>query len=265
MSRISLFLVFYLFSLFAMQAHERVESCYGNRFSRQTPPRRILFIGDSITDGGWGNSGGTSAASDKRSLGDMNHIFGHGYMEMCAAYFMSNYPQRDFQFFNRGISGNTLYDLQRRWEKDAMDLKPDVISILIGTNDIHEFLSDTTSNSFDFRQWEQTYRKMLDQIKTQNQDILIVLATPFVAKAGWVGNADNFSQRKELVEQLALIVRKIAADYNAVLLPYDEMFKSIQTDAPRDNYWIWDGIHPTTAGHRRMADLWIHTMEPHLI
>ena len=259
MKRIILFLTFFCLPFLAMSAHERLADQTANYSTLQTPPRRILFIGDSITDGGWGNSGGSSASSDKRNHGDMNHIFGHGYMEMCAAHFLSTYPQRDYQFFNRGISGNTLYDLQKRWNADALQLKPDVISILVGTNDIHEYLNNSSDESFDFTRWEQTYRSLLDEIKGQNPDILIVLGTPFVAKAGWVGKADNFEQRKTMVEHLSIIVRKIASDYDAILLPYDELFKSLQEQAPRDDYWIWDGIHPTTAGHRRMADLWINT------
>ena len=248
----------FLLPFFAMQAHERVDCPSANCVFGQTPPRRVLFIGDSITDGGWGNSGGSSASSDKRNHGDLNHIFGHGYMEMCAAHFLSCYPQRDYQFFNRGISGNTLYDLQKRWETDALQLKPDVISILVGTNDIHEFLNDNSDGPFDFERWEQTYRSLLDEIKGQNPDIRIILGTPFVAKAGWVGKAENFEQRKRMVNQLADIVRNIASDYHAILVPYDQLFNSLQDQAPRDNYWIWDGIHPTTAGHRRMADLWIN-------
>ena len=257
MPRFALFVVFLLLPFLSVLSHERVSTYSASLVTAQKPPRRILFIGDSITDGGWGNSGGSSKSSQERSHGDMNHIFGHGYMEMCAAHFLSLYPQRDYLFFNRGISGNTIYDMQKRWKTDALDINPDVISILIGTNDIHEFLNEKSDVPYDFSRWEQTYRSLLDEIKKQNPDIRIVLATPFVAKAGWVGESDNFEQRKTMVEQLAEIVRKIAADYHAVLLPFDELFKSIQPQAPRDNYWIWDGIHPTTAGHRRMADLWI--------
>lgn len=246
-----------LLSATALKAHEWVVAAHNPTVARRHPPRRVLFIGDSITDGGWGNSGGHATASDQRSHGDMNHIFGHGYMEMCAAHLMSTYAQRDYRFFNRGISGNTLYDLQARWQTDALDLNPDVVSILVGTNDIHEFLSDTTCTAFDFARWESTYRLLLDQLRQHNPEVVIIIGTPFVAKAGWVGAAPDFSRRQQLVGQLADITRRIARDYQAMLIPYDHLFKSIQPSAPRDNYWIWDGIHPTTAGHRRMADLWL--------
>ena len=67
-----------------------------------------MFIGDSVTDGGWGRSGGNMAPSEERNQKDLNHIFGHGYMEMCAAHFLSTYPQQDLQFFNRGKDGLML-------------------------------------------------------------------------------------------------------------------------------------------------------------
>lgn len=265
MNRLFLMAFSFLVTWPTLQAHERTNPDMPSYDMTHQPPRRILFIGDSITDGGWGNSGGSSKESSQRSHGDMNHIFGHGYMEMCAAYFMSQYPQCDFQFFNRGISGNTLYDLQKRWKTDALELNPDIVTILVGTNDVHEFLNDAIMTGFDYKRWELTYRNLIDQLKEQNPDVIIVLAPPFVAKAGWVGEADNFNLRRQMVEQLAHIVRQIADDYHAVIMPCDELFRTIQKEAPRDNYWIWDGIHPTTAGHRRMADLWIQMMENRLV
>ena len=93
--------------------------------------QRVLFIGDSITDGNWGNSCGTAKPSSERTLWDMNHIYGSGYMYLCATYYQGNYPEKEYEFFNRGISGNTLEDLEKRWEADVIDMKPDVLSVLI--------------------------------------------------------------------------------------------------------------------------------------
>src|SRR5580693_2752855 len=88
-----------------------------------TPGARILFQGDSITDGNRG-----------RSL-DPNHILGHGYAFIIAAKFGAAFPEANLEFFNRGVSGNTVLDLEKRWQKDTLDLRPDVLSILIGVND----------------------------------------------------------------------------------------------------------------------------------
>ncbi len=226
--------------------------------TEQTKPRkRILFIGDSVTDGGWGRSGGLMTPSEKRNQWDQNHLYGHGYMEMCAAHYMSLYPEEDFVFMNRGVSGNTLYDLQRRWQQDALNLQPDVVSILVGINDANRFLRDTTQAIPNYIQWEQTYRQLLAQLRAVNPDVVIILGTPFVAKVGRIGGNENYPQLEAIVHRLAQIVRKIAEEEHTLLISYDTMFTQLQGNAPRPDYWIWDGIHPTTAGHRRMADLWI--------
>ena len=103
---------------------------------------RVLFIGDSITDGNWGNSCGMPKSSDERSQWDMNHIYGSGYMYLCATHFQGDYPELNYQFFNRGISGNTLSDLQERWQKDVIEIKPDVLTILLGTNELSNCLDN---------------------------------------------------------------------------------------------------------------------------
>ncbi len=220
---------------------------------------RVLYIGDSITDGGWGRSGGMPTPSDKRNHTDMNHIYGHSFMMLCAAQYEADYPEDGFTFYNRGIGGNTLNDLAARWEADAIDLQPDVISILIGTNDVDVFLRKEKKglqSAFDFRGWEETYRSLLDSLKKQNSNIRFVLCTPFVAKEGRIGKENNYEKRSKLTEQLAECTRRIAKDYNAVIVDFDVLFKHLIKNQPKNGYWIWDGIHPTPAGHAKMAELW---------
>ena len=94
---------------------------------------RVLFIGDSITDGNWGNACGMPKPTAERSLWDMNHIYGSGYMYLCASHYQGDFPEKEYAFFNRGISGNTLRDLEKRWEEDVIGMKPDVLSVLVGT------------------------------------------------------------------------------------------------------------------------------------
>jgi len=222
--------------------------------------KRVLFIGDSITDGGWGNSGGAPMASKDRNQTDMNHIYGHSYMMLCAAHYQSEYPDSDFQFYNRGIGGNSLYDMARRWKTDALDLHPDIVSILIGTNDIHYYIDSLAKNpnaKFDIQAWSRQYRQLLDELKVQNPKVKIILGTPFVEKEGWVGNTPTFALRDSLIRLCAAQVEQIAAEYQTECLHYNTLFDHLVKTEPRKSYWIWDGIHPTPAGHQRMADLWI--------
>ena len=39
--------------------------------------------------------------------------------------------------FNRGVGGNTIRNLQHRWQVDCLDLKPDHLVVKIGINDIN--------------------------------------------------------------------------------------------------------------------------------
>lgn len=223
---------------------------------------RILFIGDSITDGNWGNSNTwPPTPSAERSLRDMNHIYGSGYMYLCATHYQSRSPERGYLFFNRGMSGNTLGDLEARWEEDAVAMRPDVLTLLIGTNDVDRYLHDSTARRtlFDTAAWERRYRTLLDRMRSENPQLRILLGTPFVAPVGNVGREADFALRDSLVRSCAGAVRRIAADYGAICLPFDELFRSLHAEYPDlpEDYWIWDGIHPAPAGHRRMADLWI--------
>ena len=218
---------------------------------------RFLFIGDSITDGGWGRSGGNMMPTEQRNKKDLNHIYGHSFMMLCAARIQSDYPELETQFFNRGISGNTLLDLQGRWQADCLDLNPDMVTLLVGTNDVDKFLSGKAT--LDMKQWEKDYRQLLDQLRTANPDVKIALGTPFVAQVGRIGSQDNYQQRKALIAECATVVRRIASDYHATLLDYEKLFNELT--AKNASYWIWDGIHPTAAGHQKMADLWLRAIK----
>ena len=195
--------------------------------------------------------------TEQRNKKDLNHIYGHSYMMLCAARIQSDYPELETQFFNRGISGNTLLDLQGRWQADCLDLNPDMVTLLVGTNDVDKFLSGKAT--LDMKQWEKDYRQLLDQLRTANPDVKIALGTPFVAQVGRIGSQDNYQQRKALIAECATVVRRIASDYHATLLDYEKLFNELT--AKNASYWIWDGIHPTAAGHQKMADLWLRAIK----
>ena len=213
------------------------------------------------------NSDGSAQPSSVRNHWDMNHIYGSGYMYLCASYYQGNYPEREYQFFNRGISGNTLNDLKNRWEEDAIAIHADVVSILIGTNDVNVYLKKKGREPFDFSSWERTYRSLLDSLRRDNPQVRLVLGEPFTACTGNMKKTDDFALRDSLIRHLGEIVLQIAVDYDAVFIPYASMFHHLRDDSVNlpDTYWIWDGIHPTPAGHKRMADLWIEEIEKYHI
>lgn len=226
--------------------------------------KRVLFIGDSITDGAWGNSKVWNTPSENRNHKDMNHIYGHGYMMICASHYQGLYPKEGFVFWNRGISGNTLNDLAARWQKDALDLRPDVVSILIGTNDVDKALSKGVA--IDVKTWKTQYMALLDSTLSINPDCRFVLCTPFVAKAGKLADTSNYDERAEMIASLQMAVASIAAKYDAVLVPFDNLVGNCIASHPElpATYWIWDGIHPTPATHYLMAQMWIKAADSYL-
>ncbi|MEX0775135.1 MAG: SGNH/GDSL hydrolase family protein [Phycisphaeraceae bacterium] len=206
------------------------------------PNDLILFQGDSITDAG-------RARNDLQRNGDL----GRGYAAMTAALLLADHPTLNLGFLNRGISGDRVTNLMARWKGDCLNLQPTVVSILIGVNDIwHEFGSKTGTN---MDKYERFYRELLVDARAALPQVRLVLCEPFVTRTGAVGD-DWLPVLKE--EQA--IVRKLANEFAAKLVPFQGMFDQACQEAPA-NYWAGDGVHPSAAGHMRMARMWIESME----
>ena len=225
--------------------------------------KTILFIGDSITDGNWGSPSKYPCSSDERNKNDLNHILGHGFVEMTAGYFQGEFPDSNFSFINRGISGETLGQIANRWQKDALNHNPDIISLLCGTNDIHYWLESNPSSvsDFDLDLYTATLDSLIQETKENLPESKIILCTPFVAKAGWAGKAPDYELREEGVDSIASVTRAIAKKYsnqNVFLLDFRALKDTLQSENENMEYWIWDGIHPTSAMHYRMSKEWIN-------
>ena len=140
--------------------------------------KTLLFQGDSITD----CSRAITEAEDTR------HTFlGSGYVSLLAAEIYGDQPEKDWRIFNRGISGNRVVDLYARWKVDALVLKPDVLSILIGVNDTwHEY---NRQNGVEVPRYEEFLRRLISWTKDTLPEVKIVLLEPFVLPFGAVGEA----------------------------------------------------------------------------
>lgn len=200
----------------------------------------ILFQGDSITDG------------NRTRNNDWNHLMGHGYQYLIASRLWYDYPEKELMFYNRGISGNRVRDLDNRWQKDALDLKPDVLSILIGVNDVNSVVNNTNPDSIE--KFGETYKRILDKTIEALPNTLFVLMEPFILPLGQVNDRPEIWNAEILKRQE--IVQKLAETYHAIFVKLQEPFTNACKKAPA-KYWIWDGIHPMPAGHELIARLWI--------
>ncbi|WP_046213753.1 SGNH/GDSL hydrolase family protein [Paenibacillus wulumuqiensis] len=206
--------------------------------------RRILFQGDSITDGNRGRDD------------DPNHILGHGYAFWIAAELGASLAESQPEFINRGISGNRVSDLEARWHEDTLGLGPDTISILIGVNDI--LMSARTPAGFDRQNYESGYRRLLQRTRQELPDVRLILCEPFILPGGHT-DAD-WAGWRAAANDCAAIVRRLADEFGAVFVPLQDAFDAACKIAPAP-YWIWDGIHPTTAGHGLLAKRWLEVVQ----
>lgn len=206
----------------------------------------ILFQGDSITDGNRGRNS------------DLNHVHGHGYQYIIAAELTADNIGKNVEFINRGISGNRIADLYGRWVEDCLNLKPTILSILIGINDII-FNWEHKSGS-DPERYEKIYRYLLDEVKKQNPDTLIVIMEPFF---GEKKEEELNTFFKERIGGYAEAAKKIAEEYGAVFVPLQDMIDSYKEKTDIYNI-LWDGVHPTTCGHELIARRWKECVKPAL-
>ena len=194
----------------------------------------ILFTGDSITDCG-----------RSREVEDQ---LGGGYVAMTAAHLQARLASPKLKIYNRGISGNRVCDLLGRVDADLLDLKPTVVSILIGINDTWRRYD--SGNATDAAAFERDYRALLEKI-TGELKARVVLLEPFLIHS----RPDRDAWREDLNPKIDA-TRKLAIEFGAELLPLDGLFAQAATQAP-PAYWAGDGVHPSAAGHALIAETWL--------
>jgi acyl-CoA thioesterase-1 len=195
---------------------------------------RILFTGDSITD-------------CDRVREKPEHL-GFGYAAMTAAHLQARLASSELKIFNRGISGNRAGDLLARFDEDLLALQPTVVSILIGINDVWRRYD--RNDPTDAATFERNYRALLEKI-TQHLKARVILLEPFLLHVP----ADRFAWREDLNPKID-VMRKLAVEFGAELLPLDGLFAQAATQVTAA-YWAADGVHPTAAGHALIAETWL--------
>jgi lysophospholipase L1-like esterase len=183
-----------------------------------------------------------------RNQNDRNHYLGHSYVYLIAARLGVDMPEAQLDIYNRGISGHTVSDLRKRWQKDAIEMKPELLSILIGTNDVGRGVKEEA--------FESDYRAILDASRNSNPDLRLVLLDPFVLRTGGLKNEQAWTSRRTATDKLGAIVARLAKDYQAVHIKTQEIFDAAAKSVTPEQ-WIWDGVHPLPQGHELIARNWL--------
>lgn len=200
----------------------------------------VLFQGDSLTDMG--------RNEDPNGLTDS---LGFGYVYSVVSTFNAMYPNMNVKFINRGISGNRVKDLQARWQEDALDLNPDVLSVLIGVNDTWRRF-DETKEITSAQAYEDSYRDILTRSRAKNPNLKIILMDPFFLFAP---DGDPTKWREDLNPRIE-IVQKLAKEFGALHIKLDEIFADACKTADA-KFWAPDGVHPGPNGRALLALAWL--------
>ena len=200
---------------------------------------RILFQGDSITDAG----------RDKRNYHDM----GNGYPKYASALIAGAHPDTDFEFINFGIGGNRTDQLFDRLYNDGIAFQPDVISILIGINDVwHRYGAEHIATTD--AQIALNYRSILERIKRETS-AKIVMLSPYVL------DAEDKEHMKRDLETVLPIIRGLAEEFADVYIPLDELFDEAIKSQPAPRYYSNDGVHPNENGARFIGEQYARAVE----
>lgn len=203
--------------------------------------KRIVFFGDSITD--MNRTKGEDPARD----------MGVGYPNFIAGELGCSNPNT-YEFVNRGISGNTTVDLYARIKTDVWNLSPDILSILIGVNDVWHGLDE--ANGVEIDRYERMYRMIIEDTKKRFPNVTLVMCEPFVLKGSATAGSEERWQQFCEVKEYAKVVKRLAAEYGAHFVPLQEKFDELATKDGTDNY-LFDGVHPVAAGAKVIAEEWV--------
>jgi lysophospholipase L1-like esterase len=201
------------------------------------PENTILFIGDSITD------------ADKHR--QCYKPYGFGYVHFVANCLLAKYPTLNLNIINRGISGNTIRDLKNRWQRDCIEHGPDILSILIGVNDVwRQFAAeDELPHAVQLEEYESTFRLLLKETK-EKCNSQIVICQPFM----FCDDSSNpmFARLREYIEN----VDHIAKDFNVALVPFQNQIDALIKQIPPQK-WSNDSVHPELWAHSWLAQQWL--------
>lgn len=202
----------------------------------------ILFQGDSITDAG----------RDKtNNVCNSFPMLGNGYSLFIAGQLLVKEASKQLKIYNRGISGNKVYQLRERWEPECLSYQPEVVSILIGVNDYWHTLTGGYKGTV--KVYEDDYRDLLKYTKEKLPGVQLVICEPFALRGG---SAIDEPRWYPMFDEYRAVARKLSEEFKTVFVPFQAGFDAAVKQAPA-RYWSPDGVHPDLPGRQLMANMWL--------
>lgn len=204
----------------------------------------VLFQGDSITDAG----------RVKTTLtGHNQQALGNGYALLTSAELLSKNADKNLTLYNRGISGNKVFQLADRWDADCLNLKPTVMSIMIGVNDFWHTLTNGYTGTLDV--YKNDYDKLLDRTKQALPDLKLIIMQPYFIN----GIRPEEVKWHPAFDEYQHAAQELAEKYQTTYIPLQSIFNEALKTAP-PKYWSADGVHPALPGQSLIAHAWLEAI-----
>jgi len=204
---------------------------------------KFVMIGDSITDVGRTQPFGEG----------LFEPYGKGYPNLVNALLGAVYAELQIRVINVGTSGDNTRALKARWQRDVLDLKPQWVSCMIGTNDVWRQFDMPWQT--ECHVYAEEYEKNLDELVAQTVGHVkgFVLMTPFFIELN-----KNDAMRAQM-DRYGVIVKKIAARHKTLFVDTQAVM-----DQALAHYYsgtlAWDRVHPTSIGHMVLAKALVNVL-----
>ena len=162
-----------------------------------------------------------------------------------------------YSFLNRGVGGDRVVDLYARWKRDCLNWKPDILSILVGINDVWHEVS--RSNGVETEKFEFVYDALLKETTRELPEVKLIILEPFVLPGA--ATQEHWDYFAVEVPKRAAVAKRVAQKYGAVFVQTQALFDQVYEEAAGAETWLVDGVHPTAAGHALLAREWLKAFE----
>ena len=199
----------------------------------------VLFQGDSITDAGRNHNEQSS---------NNTGALGNGYPLLAGAKLLNSYASLNLKIYNKGISGNKVFQLAERWDKDCFGLKPAVLSIMIGVNDFWHTLDGNYDGTPEV--YEKDFITLMEKTRNTLPDVQIIIIEPYAIKSSGAAVTDKWYP---VFDEYRKAAERVAKTYSNAWIPMQSIFDKAEKYAP-GKYWAGDGVHPSVAGASLIAE-----------